>query len=43
MDLAENGDLSSLVKNKYKNCEHFYEFEIWAIGRGMLKGIQALH
>ena len=47
MELAENGDLSvtiplnfqTLIKEKYKNGEYFYQFEIWSIGRGMLKGL----
>lgn len=51
MELAENGDLSvsipynsqSLIKEKYKNGEYFYQFEVWSIGRGMLKGLEALH
>lgn len=43
MELAMNGDLASKIKQKFQNGEGFFEFEIWKIVSGILKGLKYLH
>jgi serine/threonine protein kinase len=43
MELASNGDLASKIKQKIKNNQNFYEYQIWSIGKDILNGIAALH